>query len=145
MAANGHTRLYPTSGTSRLLPWGLVMHLATVLCSQLPPCITNSALAVHARSQQCVLCCSWLCAGRTRITLRGTGEVYTLVPPNAMVHNIVIGRTWIDAFGDMYIGCPSTGATCILNFQRCGWFGSGRYTFAGYVVDKAGVKQIKVR
>jgi hypothetical protein len=61
-----------------------------------------------------------------------------------MVHNIVIGRTWIDAFGDMYIGCPSTGATCILTFQRCGWFGSGRYTFSGYVVDKAGVKHFKV-
>ena len=49
-------------------------------------------------------------AGRTRITLRNSGEVYTLVPPNAMVHNIVIGRTWVDAFGPMYIYCDTTGA-----------------------------------
>ncbi len=83
-------------------------------------------------------------AGRTRITLRTSGEVYTLVPPNAMVHNIVIGRTWVDAFGDMYIGCATTGSTCVLTFQRCSWFGYGRYEFSGFVADKDGRKHYKV-
>ena len=75
-------------------------------------------------------------AGRTRITLRSTGEVYTLVPPNAMVHNIVIGRTWVDAFGPLTLTCPATGSKCVLNFTPCGWFGYGRHEFSGFVVDK---------
>lgn len=82
--------------------------------------------------------------GRTRITLRSHKEVYTLVPPNAMVHNIVIGRTWVDAFGPLYIHCGTTGATCILNFTPCGWFSYGRYEFSGYVTDKEGVKRVKL-
>ncbi len=82
-------------------------------------------------------------AGRTRITLRTTGEVYSLVPPNAMVHNIVIGRTWVDAFGPLTIHCAS-GASCVLNFTPCGWFSYGRYEFTGYVTDAEGVKRIKL-
>ncbi|GFH19810.1 uncharacterized protein HaLaN_16828, partial [Haematococcus lacustris] len=82
--------------------------------------------------------------GRTRITLRSTGEVYTLVPPNAMVHNIVIGRTWVDAFGPLYIGCASTGAQCVLEFTPCGWFSYGRYEFSGWVQDKEGRKHIRL-
>ncbi|PNW85958.1 hypothetical protein CHLRE_03g199759v5 [Chlamydomonas reinhardtii] len=82
--------------------------------------------------------------GRTRITLVRTNEVYTLVPPNAMVHNIVIGRTWVDAYGPMTINCHTTGAKCRLDFKPCGWFGYGRYEFEGYVYDKDGVKRVKL-
>lgn len=82
--------------------------------------------------------------GRTRITLTATGEVYTLVPPNAMVHNIVIGRTWVDAYGPMTINCVTTGAKCTLDFKPCGWFGYGRYEFEGFVYDKDGVKRVKL-
>ncbi|KAG2436640.1 hypothetical protein HXX76_006168 [Chlamydomonas incerta] len=82
--------------------------------------------------------------GRTRITLVRTNEVYTLVPPNAMVHNIVIGRTWVDAYGPMTINCHTTGAKCRLDFKPCGWFGYGRYEFEGFVYDKDGVKRVKL-
>ena len=58
------------------------------------------------------------------------------MPPNAMVHNIVIGRTWVDAYGPLNITCPATGWRCRLDFKPCGWFGYGRYEFEGYVYDK---------
>mmetsp|Transcript_11385 Transcript_11385/g.19976 ORF Transcript_11385/g.19976 Transcript_11385/m.19976 type:complete len:456 (-) Transcript_11385:826-2193(-) len=81
--------------------------------------------------------------GRTRICLRRTGEVFSLVPPNAMVHNIVIGRTWVDAFGPLCIHQGGEGGSkCVLDFKPCGWFGYGRYEFTGYVTDAEGVKQI---
>ncbi|EFJ40057.1 oxysterol binding protein [Volvox carteri f. nagariensis] len=80
--------------------------------------------------------------GRTRISLVRSGEVFTLVPPNAMVHNIVIGRTWVDAYGPMTINCITTGAKCRLNFKPCGWFGYGRYQFEGFVYDKEGNKRV---
>lgn len=80
--------------------------------------------------------------GRTRITLRAHDEVYSQVPPNAMVHNIVIGRTWVDAFGPLTITCPKSGMKCVLDFKPCGWFGYGRYEFSGFIVDSAGKKVI---
>ncbi|GLI60079.1 hypothetical protein VaNZ11_002110 [Volvox africanus] len=82
--------------------------------------------------------------GRTRITLVRSGEVFTLVPPNAMVHNIVIGRTWVDAYGPMTINCITSGARCRLEFKACGWFGYGRYEFEGFVYDKEGTKRVKL-
>ncbi|KXZ44648.1 hypothetical protein GPECTOR_64g142 [Gonium pectorale] len=82
--------------------------------------------------------------GRTRITLVRSGEVFTLVPPNAMVHNIVIGRTWVDAYGPMNIACITTGARVRLDFKPCGWFGYGRYEFEGFVYDKDDTKRVKL-
>jgi hypothetical protein len=80
--------------------------------------------------------------GRTRIKLLGSGETYTHVPPNVKVHNLVLGRTWIDAEGEFYVYCPESGVKCVLNFTPCGWFNAGRYEFAGHVIDKGGVKRL---
>jgi hypothetical protein len=43
---------------------------------------------------------AWHSAGRTRIKLATRGEVFTHLPPNCKAHNIIMGRTWIDAFGE---------------------------------------------
>lgn len=82
--------------------------------------------------------------GRTRLTLKRSGEVYTLCPPNAMVHNIVIGRTWVDVAGQMTIHCPTTGAKCLIDFTPCGWFSYGRYEFVGHVYDADGMKRLRL-
>lgn len=82
--------------------------------------------------------------GRTRITLKASGELFSLVPPNAMVHNIVIGRTWVDAFGPLSIVCPTNGSKCVLEFKPCGWFGYGRYEFLGFVTDRDGRKRMRL-
>lgn len=37
--------------------------------------------------------------GRTRITIGD--EVYALHPPQSRVHNILVGRTWVDHFGEL--------------------------------------------
>jgi hypothetical protein len=83
--------------------------------------------------------------GRTRISLKAhNNETYTVVPPNAMVHNIVIGRTWLDVFGPHTVNCPTTGGKCVLDFTPCGWFGYGRYEFLGFITDKEGKKRIRM-
>ena len=66
-------------------------------------------------------------AGRTRIKLRKTGEVYSLVPPNSKAHNVIVGGTWVDCYGDFKLSNVTTGTQCSLFFTPCGWFGSGRY------------------
>jgi hypothetical protein len=82
--------------------------------------------------------------GRSRIRLCRSGETYTHVPPHVKVHNIVLGRTWIDAEGPFYVFSPETGARCDLEFTPCGWFNAGRYEYAGHVTDAAGVKRLRL-
>lgn len=82
--------------------------------------------------------------GRTRIKLRSSGETYTHVPPHVKVHSIVLGRTWIDVEGDFYVFCPESGARCDVSFTPCGWFNQGRYEFSGHVMDKDGVKRVRL-
>ena len=65
--------------------------------------------------------------GRTRITLRSTGEVFTLVPPNCKAHNLIVGRTWVDSAGDYSCLNVTTGAKASMYFTPCGWFGSGHH------------------
>ena len=66
-------------------------------------------------------------AGRSRITLRKSGETYSLVPPNSKAHNVIVGRTWVDCYGDFRLANVTTGTQCHLYFTPCGWFGTGRY------------------
>ena len=69
-------------------------------------------------------------AGRTRIQLRKTGEVFSLVPPNSKAHNVIMGSTWVDCYGNFRLVNVTTGAKCQLYFTPCGWFSSGRYEVA---------------
>eukprot|EP00955_Chlamydomonas_euryale_P015891 170005-Chlamydomonas_euryale.AAC.6 len=61
-----------------------------------------------------------------------------------MVHNIVIGKTWVDAYGKLVVHCPTNGVNCELDFKPCGWFGYGRYEYSGFVTDSDGTKKIKM-
>ena len=65
--------------------------------------------------------------GRSRIKLKSTGEVFTLVPPNVKANNVIVGSTWIDNDGDFSLVNTTTGARVSMYFTPCGWFGSGRY------------------
>ncbi len=68
-----------------------------------------------------------VCAGRSRIKLRKTGEVFSLVPPNSTAHNVIVGSTWVDCHGNFSLANVTTGAKCSLYFTPCGWFSDGRY------------------
>eukprot|EP00879_Flechtneria_rotunda_P011364 GHRR01011869.1.p1 GENE.GHRR01011869.1~~GHRR01011869.1.p1 ORF type:complete len:445 (+),score=178.41 GHRR01011869.1:119-1453(+) len=76
--------------------------------------------------------------GRTRISLKRTGELFSHVPPQAKVHNLVIGKAWIDSFGQFLVTNNATGDRVELDFKACGWFGSGQYEFDGFVLDAEG-------
>lgn len=82
--------------------------------------------------------------GRSRIALPARGEVYSLVPPNSKAHNLIVGRTWVDCYGDFSLINTATGARCSLYFTPCGWFGAGRYQVAGHIMDGSGVKRLAV-
>lgn len=78
--------------------------------------------------------------GRTRIRLRG--EVYAIHPPQSRVHNILMGRTWVDHFGELSVEALGSGLVTELVFQECGWFGAGRYTVSGTLYGADDVPQV---
>lgn len=80
--------------------------------------------------------------GRSRVRLESTGELFWLRPPNSKAHNVLVGRTWVDSYGEMVLKNVNTGSECIMIFSPCGWFGSGRYELKGYVCDKEGRKRL---
>lgn len=76
--------------------------------------------------------------GRSRITLKTTGEVFSLVPPTSKANNVIIGRTWIDTYGDYTLVNHTSGARVHMYYQQCGWFGQGRYIISGTVKKEDG-------
>jgi hypothetical protein len=52
------------------------------------------------------------------------------------VHNLVLGKTWIDSFGSFHVRNVNTGVRVEMEFKPCGWFGSGQYEFEGLVLDE---------
>eukprot|EP00218_Dolichomastix_sp_CCMP3274_P008035 CAMPEP_0170144230 /NCGR_PEP_ID=MMETSP0033_2-20121228/13371_1 /TAXON_ID=195969 /ORGANISM="Dolichomastix tenuilepis, Strain CCMP3274" /LENGTH=450 /DNA_ID=CAMNT_0010380719 /DNA_START=58 /DNA_END=1410 /DNA_ORIENTATION=+ len=85
--------------------------------------------------------------GRTDIMLvlpSGEEETYNITPPQSRVHNLVVGRTWVDTFGELRVDCISSGSFCSLDCKPCGWFGKERYEVEGYVCNKAEEPQLYV-
>jgi len=82
--------------------------------------------------------------GRTRIKYKTTGEELSLVPPTCKAYNLVIGRLWVDTFGDMVIENITSKWKTTLEFVPCGYFGAGRYTVKGNVFDAEGKPQLYI-
>jgi len=82
--------------------------------------------------------------GRTRIKLKDTGDYFSLIPPPTKAHNVVIGSTWIDTFGEYKLINKTTGAKIVMKFTECGWFGAGRYEINGYVYDEHDVPKLQL-
>jgi len=73
--------------------------------------------------------------GRTRIHLKRTNETFNIIPPTSRINNLIVGRIWVDTFGDMRVQNLTTKATCDLQFTACGWSSRGRYEVNGFVKD----------
>uniref|UniRef100_A0A1A8J5K5 Oxysterol-binding protein n=1 Tax=Nothobranchius kuhntae TaxID=321403 RepID=A0A1A8J5K5_NOTKU len=68
-------------------------------------------------------------------------EAYTWMNPMCCVHNIILGKLWIEQYGAVEITNHSTGDTCVLNFKPCGMFGKDLHKVEGYIQDKSKKKQ----
>ncbi|KAM3929397.1 oxysterol-binding protein-related protein 1 isoform 2-T2 [Leptodactylus fuscus] len=64
-------------------------------------------------------------------------EAYTWTNPTCCVHNIIVGKLWIEQYGNMEITNHKTGDKCILTFKPCGLFGKELHKVEGYVQDKS--------
>ncbi|TKS77262.1 Oxysterol-binding protein-related protein 2 [Collichthys lucidus] len=64
-------------------------------------------------------------------------EAYTWSNPYCCVHNIILGKLWIEQYGTVEIVNHSTGDKCVLNFKPCGMFGKELHKVEGYIQDKS--------
>ncbi|XP_044149396.1 oxysterol-binding protein-related protein 1 isoform X3 [Bufo gargarizans] len=66
-------------------------------------------------------------------------EAYTWTNPTCCVHNIIVGKLWIEQYGNMEITNHKTGDKCILSFKPCGLFGKELHKVEGYIQDKRNI------
>ncbi|KAJ8016828.1 hypothetical protein DPEC_G00011410 [Dallia pectoralis] len=64
-------------------------------------------------------------------------EAYTWTNPFCCVHNIIMGKLWIEQYGTVEIENHHTGDKCVLNFKACGMFGKELHKVEGYIQDKS--------
>ncbi|XP_057683887.1 oxysterol-binding protein-related protein 2-like [Corythoichthys intestinalis] len=75
--------------------------------------------------------------GTITLQLLKYNEAYTWSNPNCCVHNIILGKLWIEQYGTVEIVNHSTGDKCVLNFKPCGMFGKELHKVEGYIQDKS--------
>ncbi|XP_017950546.1 oxysterol-binding protein-related protein 1 isoform X3 [Xenopus tropicalis] len=64
-------------------------------------------------------------------------EAYTWTNPTCCVHNIIVGKLWIEQYGNMEITNHKTGEKCILNFKPSRLFDKELHKVEGYIQDKS--------
>ncbi|CEF65395.1 Oxysterol-binding protein 2 [Strongyloides ratti] len=77
--------------------------------------------------------------GATHILFKNSNNHYTFKKVTTTVHNIIVGKLWIDNHGDMIIENHTTGDTCILKFHTYSYFSrEPPRKVTGFVKDKNG-------
>ena len=83
--------------------------------------------------------------GRTRIVLKRTNEAFNIITPTTRINNIIVGRTWMDSFGELKVCNLTTGASAVIKFKECGLLGGGRWEVSGEILNAAGEPRMSLR
>ncbi|TKC47936.1 hypothetical protein EI555_008834 [Monodon monoceros] len=75
--------------------------------------------------------------GTITLELLEHNEAYTWTNPTCCVHNIIVGKLWIEQYGNVEITNHKTADKCVLNFKPCGLFGKELHKVEGYIQDKS--------
>ncbi|XP_056129027.1 oxysterol-binding protein-related protein 2-like [Lampris incognitus] len=79
--------------------------------------------------------------GTITLELLKHNEAYTWSNPYCCVHNVILGKLWIEQYGTVEIVNHSTGDKCVLSFKPCGMFGKELHKVEGYIQDKSKKKR----
>jgi len=82
--------------------------------------------------------------GTTTVTMKKHDEQYKWQQVNTTVHNVIIGKIWLDHYGDMEVKNLKTGERAALTFTKCGWFSKGWHEIAGTIYDAKGNATITI-
>ncbi|XP_037082004.1 oxysterol-binding protein-related protein 2-like [Pollicipes pollicipes] len=79
--------------------------------------------------------------GLLTVELPGHDEAYTWSNVNCCVHNIIVGKLWIEQYGTMEITNHRIGDQCTILFKPAGWFSKELHRLEGFVADKSKVRR----
>lgn len=74
--------------------------------------------------------------GTVTVELPKWKEAYTWNNVNCCVHNIIVGKLWIEQHGTMEVVNHSTGHRAILEFKSASWSSKDLHRVEGFIVDK---------
>ncbi|XP_037911232.1 oxysterol-binding protein-related protein 1 isoform X2 [Hermetia illucens] len=74
--------------------------------------------------------------GIVTLELPKWGEAYTWSNVNCCVHNIIVGKLWMEQYGTMEVVNHTTGHKAILTFKPAGWASKDLHRVEGFITDK---------
>ncbi|XP_023244385.1 oxysterol-binding protein-related protein 1-like [Centruroides sculpturatus] len=74
--------------------------------------------------------------GTVTVELLRKEEIYTWTGVDCCVHNIIVGKMWLEQYGNTEIICKKSGLSTVLHFKPCNWLGQNAHTVEGYITDK---------
>ncbi|KAL8577247.1 hypothetical protein ACOMHN_022435 [Nucella lapillus] len=60
-------------------------------------------------------------------------EAYTWQNVNCCVHNVIVGKLWVEHSGTVEIVNHQSKLKAVLNFKQCGWFGKDLHRVEGFI------------
>ncbi|XP_055935994.1 oxysterol-binding protein-related protein 1-like [Argiope bruennichi] len=78
--------------------------------------------------------------GTVIVKLLKHNETYTWTGVTTCVHNIIVGKLWMEQCGIMEITCHTNGLVAELNFKPAGWYSKDLNCVEGFIFDKQKTK-----
>jgi hypothetical protein len=64
--------------------------------------------------------------GSVHLYLKSLKERYTWTPVQCVAHNVIVGSTWVEHYGETEIVNLTTGARAHVNMEAANWLGRNR-------------------
>lgn len=74
--------------------------------------------------------------GIVTVELPKWNEAYTWTNVNCCVHNVIVGKMWIEQYGTMEIVNKQNGMKAVLSFKPAGWASKDLHRVEGTIYDK---------
>ncbi|XP_037046475.1 oxysterol-binding protein-related protein 1 isoform X2 [Bradysia coprophila] len=74
--------------------------------------------------------------GVVTVELPKWNEAYTWTNVNCCVHNIIVGKLWMEQYGTMEVVNHSNGLRAVLTFKPAGWASKDLHRVEGFIIDK---------
>lgn len=64
------------------------------------------------------------------------GEAYTWTNVNCCVHNVIVGKLWMEQYGTMEVVNNQNGLKAVLTFKPAGYGSKDLHRVEGYIMDR---------
>jgi len=82
--------------------------------------------------------------GVSHVQFKKSGDFYSWEPVKTIVHNLILGKLWVDNFGDLVVNSKTHGTKSTVNLKQCGWFSKGWRELEGDVLDAKGHSVVRL-